>query len=127
MGFGVLRLDHDDLSVLSLSCHARGDRLKEEALMPTEISSRRRYTSDEISNVYQEISGTTDIATLFWIGSAIEFAFHKDVDWLFFSQGLLQDPLLRVGRDEYGPYRRSCSPTPCKNVMPPASWQDLIL
>jgi uncharacterized protein (DUF2236 family) len=85
-----------DLSVLSLCCHARGDRLKEEALMSTGISSRRRYTSDEISSVYQEISGTTDIATLFWIGSAVEFAFHKDVDWLFFSQGLLHDPLLRV-------------------------------
>ncbi len=64
--------------------------------MPTGISSRKRYTSDEISTVYQEISGTTDIATLFWIGSAVEFAFHQDVDWLFFGQGLLHDPLLRV-------------------------------
>jgi hypothetical protein len=60
--------------------------------MAAGISSRRRYTSAEISSVYQEISGTTDIATLFWIGSAVEFAFHKDVDWLLFSQGLLQDP-----------------------------------
>lgn len=55
--------------------------------MPTGISSCRKYTSDEISSVYQEISGTTDIATLFWIGSGVEFAFHKDVDWLFFSRG----------------------------------------
>ena len=55
------------------------------------ILSRKPYTSPEISNVFQEISGNSDLASLFWIGSAVEFAYHKDVDWLFFGKGILQD------------------------------------
>ncbi|TMD24800.1 MAG: DUF2236 domain-containing protein, partial [Chloroflexi bacterium] len=64
--------------------------------MLAHILSRKLYTSSEISNVFQEISGNSDLASLFWIGSAVEFAYHKDVDWLFFGKGILQDPLLRV-------------------------------
>ncbi len=58
--------------------------------------SRKLYTTSEINNVFQEISGNTDLASLFWIGSAVEFAYHKDVEWLFFGKGILRDPILRV-------------------------------
>ena len=64
--------------------------------MLAHILSRKPYTSSEISNVFQEISGNSDLASLFWIGSAVEFAYHKDVDWLFFGKGILQDPILRI-------------------------------
>ena len=64
--------------------------------MLAHILSRKPYSSSEISNVFQEISGNSDLASLFWIGSAVEFAYHKDVEWLFFGKGILQDPLLRV-------------------------------
>lgn len=64
--------------------------------MQKRIPAKPAYTSAQISNVFQEISGNSDLATLFWIGSAVEFAFHKDVDWLFFGKGILQDPFLRV-------------------------------
>ena len=58
--------------------------------------SRKLYTSSEINNVFQEISGNTDLASLFWIGSAVEFAYHQNAEWLFYGKGILQDPILRV-------------------------------
>ena len=64
--------------------------------MLAHILSRKPYSSSEISNVFQEISGNSDLASLFWIGSAVEFAYHKDVDWLFSGKGILQDCILRI-------------------------------
>ncbi len=60
------------------------------------VGSKSPYTSSEITSVFQEISGNTDLATLLWLGSAAEFAFHKDVDWLFFGKGILRDAIARA-------------------------------
>src|SRR5437588_7334925 len=83
--------------IISLICYT-GDTLRRriQKMMQERAIARQGYTLPEITNVLQEISGNSDLATLFWVGSAVEFAFHKDVDWLFFGKGILKDPFLRV-------------------------------
>lgn len=49
---------------------------------------------DEVT-VGHVIWESIDLSSILYIGSAAEFFVHKDIDWLFFTGGFLQDPIIR--------------------------------
>ena len=82
-------------------------------MMQERAIARQGYTLPEITNVLQEISGNSDLATLFWIGSAVEFAF-----------GSLEQQQRTAGQ-----IRRFHTPLEHKRGydIPPESYRDVLM